>query len=354
MSAPTLAYVGGYWSTNIGNSFFQLGAEYVLRRSFPHAKVVLVSDQPGYYNVDRGNPGNAFIPVEHLSIDYLAILGPFLRPEYRRIWGETVERLSSRGVRIMILSAGMMDYSESLVEESREWLARIEPYVLTSRDEETYHNFADLAEYAFNGIDAAFFVSDFYRPLPLDLEEYIVLNFDKTPEPCISFQGEACHQTEEEGVFEYASKVWRFRQPAIMTWLARQSRLLSFAVPLFRRTGSYPSRLAGKRIIRTDHRFNPLLLRKAYKGPNSFVSDLPWPYLDIYSQASCVFSCRVHACVAALAYGNPAMLFYKTPRSRLLQRVGADTITQRPCTVPSERLEEEKQALIDFLKQVPL
>lgn len=105
MSDKTLAFVAGYWSTNIGNSFFQLGAQYVLRESFPYAKSALVADQPGYYNVNRGNPRNAFIPVEHMSIDYLAILGPFLRPECRGIWGETIEELGINAPYILCVSS---------------------------------------------------------------------------------------------------------------------------------------------------------------------------------------------------------------------------------------------------------
>ena len=178
MLGKTVAVVAGYWSTNIGNSFFQLSADYVLKQAFPEARVVLVADQPGYYNVRQGNPKNALVPMESMPIDYLVILGPFLRPEYERIWGRTIERLSARGVRIMVLSAGMMDYSEELVEKARRWLGKVEPYVLTTRDEETYHNFADLAEYSFDGIDFAFFISDLYDPVPLNIDEFVVFNFE--------------------------------------------------------------------------------------------------------------------------------------------------------------------------------
>jgi hypothetical protein len=354
MKVKSIAVMTGYWSTNIGNSFFQIGAKYVLREAFPQAQVVLAADQPGYYRVSRGNPENAFIPLEHIPMDYLVILGPFLRPEYKRIWGETIKKLSARGVRIMILSAGMMDYSKELIEKSRRWLGEVQPYVFTTRDEETYHNFADLAEHSFNGIDAAFFISDLYDPVPLDIDEFVVFNFDKIPEPYIKVRDGSDCINEANYAFHYDDSTWCFNQPTLRTGLARRYRIFSFLAPFLRPKSSYPGKIDGKRIIRTDHRFNPLLLGKAYKGPNSFVSDIPWPYLDIYSQASCVFSNRVHACVAALTYGKPAMLFYKTPRARLLQRVGANNITQKPCTIPIERLEREKRAMLDFLQQVPL
>jgi hypothetical protein len=350
----TIAVVSGYWSTNIGNSFFQLGAEYALRQAFPGARIVLVADQPGYYNVKGGTPRNALIPLEYMPVDYLVILGPFLRPEYESIWGSTIERLLKCNVRIMILSAGMMDYGAGLVERSRHWLARLKPYVFTTRDEETYHNFADLAEYAFNGIDVAFFVSDFYTPVPLEIGEYVVLNFDRIPEPCIDILDHKDRTDKADFVFQFKEKVWGIRFPPLRTLLSRRSRIFSFVEPLLWRRHLYPGQIDGMQIVRTDHRFNPLVLRKVYKRPNSLALDIPWPYLDIYSQASCVLSNRVHACVAALAYEKPAMLFSRTPRVRLLERVGADEITQKPALVSPERLQDEKAALLEFLSQIHL
>ena len=353
MSGKTVGVVAGYWSTNIGNSFFQLGAEYVLKQAFPEARVVLVADQPGYYNVKRGNPRNALIPVEHMPIDYLVILGPFLRPEYESIWELTIKKVLARNIKVMILSAGMMDYSAELVERSRRWLTKLNPYVLTTRDAETYRNFADLAEYAFDGIDVAFFVSDLYQPVSLGIEEYIVFNFDKIPEPCLDVLAVNARR-EGDYVFQFKDQMWSMRFPPVRTLLSRHSKLFSFAEHLFWNRRKYLADVDGTPIIRTDHRFNPMFLRKVYKGPNALSSDVPWPYLDIYSQASCVFSNRVHACVAALSYGRSAMLFSRTPRARLLDRIGADEITQRPSSVPSERLQREKSALLNFLRQVPL
>jgi hypothetical protein len=248
----------------------------------------------------------------------------------------------------------MMDYGEEFVERARQWIGELNPYVLTTRDEFTYRCLADLGDYTFNGIDAAFFVSDLYDPATLDIEDYVVFNFDKIPEPHISAMRDQTKPGKDSRAFQYEGTFWCINEPKLLTSLSRHSRLCSLIAPLLRSEGSFPSRMGDKRIVRTDHRFNPLFVKRTYRAPNSFVSDVPWPYLDIYSQASCVFSSRVHACVAALAYGRPAMLFYRTPRARLLQRVGADEITQRPCTISDERLKKEKKALLDFLQQVPL
>jgi hypothetical protein len=47
----TFAVLAGYWSANIGNSFFQLGAQFLLEQIFPDGHVVMLSDQPAYWNV---------------------------------------------------------------------------------------------------------------------------------------------------------------------------------------------------------------------------------------------------------------------------------------------------------------
>lgn len=51
-----------------------------------------------------------------------------------------------------------------------------------------------------------------------------------------------------------------------------------------------------------------------------------------------------------MAYGHPAMLFSKTNRVGLLERIGAGEITDRPVTLDMRWLEGEKQKQLDWLK----
>jgi hypothetical protein len=90
-----------------------------------------------------------------------------------------------------------------------------------------------------------------------------------------------------------------------------------------------------------------------YRAPTSFTWDLPDPYLALYAHAALVLSDRVHACVAALAYGRPAMLFSKSPRALILERVGANRIEQRPITISQDELRGEKEKMIRFLRSIP-
>jgi len=347
----TFVIVAGYWSTNIGNSFFQLGTKYLFENMFPEDHVVMLSDQPGYWNVGQGNPPNAFILLEHIPLDYLVIQGPFLRPEYDKIWLKTLKKLYERGVKIVVVGAGMMDYSPAAIEQYRAWLTEIPPFVFTTRDEETYNHLADLAEHAYNGIDLAFFVSDLFKPILLEWEKFIVLNFDKDPEPKILLGNQGESQSNLDYEFEFGDQIWRLKFPKFRTYLSRKFKPYSFIDAFL--PGNYPLQVGDYSIVRTDHRFNPLLLKKVFKAPRAFVSDLPYSYLNLYANAKLVLSNRVHACVAALAYGKSAMLISKTPRSRLLTRAGAFDIKQKPCSIPLSKIEEEKKALVDFLKQVP-
>ena len=54
-------------------------------------------------------------------------------------------------------------------------------------NKEAYNHYKDLADHVYNGIDAAFFLGDFFKPPKLELPEFVVLCFDQQKEPRISF-----------------------------------------------------------------------------------------------------------------------------------------------------------------------
>lgn len=102
-------------------------------------------------------------------------------------------------------------------------------------------------------------------------------------------------------------------------------------------------------IVRTDHRFHPHFRGKIYEQANSYVADLPYGYLNLYANASLTLSDRVHACAVTLAFGKSAMLFSKTNRSGLLERVGAAEICQKPVALDMDYLADEKQKQLRWL-----
>lgn len=103
-------------------------------------------------------------------------------------------------------------------------------------------------------------------------------------------------------------------------------------------------------ILRPEHRFNPHVTWKIYKQINAVASDEPFTYFNVYAHTVLTLSDRVHACVATLAYGNPAMLFTPSLRSALFDRLGLSEIRQRPVVLDPAQLRLEKDREMEFLR----
>jgi hypothetical protein len=347
---PRIAVLTSYWSTNIGNAFFQIGGAWAIQRVLPNAHVIPIGDQPGYWNVRRGNPRNALDLVANLDLDAVVVLGPFCRPEMEGITGAMLRRQRERGAKIIVLAAGMMQYDEDTVKLSRRILKEVRPFIFTTRDTETYEALGDLAEHAYDGIDVATFVSDAFRPVPVELPPYLTFNFDQIPEPRIAPAGEfGPRRASDRAVSFTDGSEWLIRQPRLRTELAYRSRGYLFLEALSGIGAACPESVAGRLVVRTDHRYNPFLMQKCYRAPNSYAGDVPYSYLNLYAHTECTFTNRVHAAVATVSYGKPAMLFSRSPRAYLLKRLGLTDIQSRPVQLDPGWLRREKLALLNWL-----
>ncbi len=336
----------GYWSTNIGNAFFQLGAEYALNRAYPGAHVFLIGDQPGYWNTRRGNPSNALDYVKHLDLDAVVVLGPYVRPEMEGITGQMLRAQHRKGAKIIVLAAGMMQYDKETIALSRRLMAECPPHIFTTRDRETYEALGDLAVHAYDGVDVATFVPEVFPKIPTDLGPYVVFNFDQIPEPVIGPKEEFKGRVGRS--FEFEGRTWCVRQPRRRTEWSYRARAYPFLDALLL-AEVRPGSVGGLPVLRTDHRYNPFLPSKTYHNPNTYAGDVPFTYLNMYGHSTLTLSNRVHACVATVSYGNPAMLFSNTPRAYLLKRLGLDAIRERPQRIDMGFLLHEKAALIGWL-----
>jgi hypothetical protein len=153
--------------------------------------------------------------------------------------------------------------------------------------------------------------------------------------------------------FEFGGSQWTVAFPRVRE---RLSRMLGTAYPYLlgplglaatsqKRAGEYL-------VVRTDHQINPMIVRKVFRGPNALAGDIPQSYINLYAQASLTLSDRVHAVVAALAYGQSAMLFSRSGRAAILDRVRASGVTTRPIRLDLDLLEREKEAELSFLRSV--
>lgn len=348
----TVALVYGFWGQNIGNAFFNIGGRWILSQMFPEHRVVEIQDQPAYRTFNRkknGNPKNDVGLLSHLDVDYIVLQGPMLTTSFGAIWEETFKDLAAKGTKFIYLSAAFFHYSDEEFKAAKDILRKYPPALISTRDSETYEQIKDLAPCTYRGIDSAFFVPKAYEPPKLAIEPYITVNFDQYPEPNIT-----CSETElDDKKFDRVNRVldryWGLSQPKTQMWFSKAGQWQCYLGALldFRRL---PTEVGGYKIIRPEHRVNPDLTWKIYRQPNAIASDEPFTYFTIYSQTQLTISDRVHACVATLAYGNPATLMHPTPRGYLFNRVGLDKIRQEPMVLDQEYLEKERQQQIEYLK----
>lgn len=361
----TIAVVGGGWSTNVGNGFFNLGTLEVLKQVFPEDRIVLLCDQESNWDFrNRQTPKNSLRFLDHIAPDYIVLHGCIFNSYLPQMWSETFRRLTAKGTRILFLSTGLMHYSDEEIAKCREFLQDNPPFLFVSRDAVTYGKFNDLAEFAYDGIDTGFFVPEAFPPIKLDLPPYVACTFDKLPEPTLRLGQKGASEIVSDNNdafglmqrtdFEFAGQPWILEFPLARYKLSNLlGKFYPYVEAVLLSGRKYSSEVGSFKIVRMDHQSNPWFVKKMYRAPNSFAWDLPEPYLAIYANAALTLSDRVHACVASLAYGKPAMLFSRSPRSLILDRVGVTEIRNRAVKISQSRLYREKEQMVDFLRGIP-
>lgn len=350
-----VAYCTGFWCTNIGNGFFSLGVEYVLKKILGAENVTLVSD----YQTYTTSYGKRLYPhpkqldyISYLDVDYIVLAGPVLSKYFLSLWKDILERLKDRGVGYILLSAGTMKLDSESRKAIKEFFKTCPPFILASRDSSVYDEFGQFALHAYNGICFSFFVSDLYTPAKMSSAgKYIVCNFDKIGEPEIWQAANNGRRADRD--FTFQGNTYDVAYPKLlnraMSKTDRFTDALIYALSLFPAPKRVDS-IGQYKVIRTDQRFHPHYRNKIYRQNNSFCADLPYGYLNLYANATLTLSDRVHACAATLAFGNSAMLFVNTDRLGLLGRVGAEGITEHPVKLDMNRLKEEKSRMVEWLK----
>lgn len=359
MSNRPIIVAAGTWSTNIGNAFIQVGAKHIVSQVTASRPVHLMTHQAGYWRYGKKHePANSARLLDHIDAEYVVLSGSLLTYSFPALWRDSLRVLKQRGTRLVLLGVGQFDYSQRETSLCRELLAEYPPAVFVSRDSATYENFKDLAEASYDGIDNAYFLPLAYPKVDLDYPPYVVLNFDKGPEPVCEMAAD--RDDPVWGRPGYNSCCVPFNSHALQVRFAWHKRVVSDC------SGKYYGYVAGilglkkakqdclgeYRLLRTDHQTNPLYHRKLYGGPGAFAMDVPYGYLALYANAALTLSDRIHACVATMAYGGPAMLFSRSPRARIIERVGAETIFQQPTTLDLATLDGMRTAQIEFLQSV--
>jgi hypothetical protein len=336
--------VVGYWSTNIGNSFFQLSAEKLLKE-MGH-DVFNIPDLSGYADL-QSKSKNSLDLLSYYSLDALVLHGPMFRSNITEIMASLLEIQVDRKIPVLLLGAGMMDYDSKYSEKYRDFIDRCNVKFISTRDEATYEYLSGMNlsnTVLHNGIDLAFFLPKFYHKNTLK-KELIVLNFDQIDEPKF--------KEVDSGEIQINHQSFTYRVGNKSEPLKLFKKFAPFVKWIWQRDINRELLINHDNILRTEHRYNPYFGKKIYSKSRTFASDHPTGYIDIYSNSKLTLSNRVHACALTLANGGKAMYFSNSKRAALLDRVvGDDSYTEKPVRINSSIIEDEYVNLIKALKNV--
>ena len=310
-----IAIVGGSWSSNIGNAFYNVGAEWVLKQ-LGH-DVSFYPESPRW----KRDVNDSYDPVADLDVDLVILMGPCLKDRLAYVYENTFKKLYQRNIKVGYLSAGMAVYTQSEADLVEKIFNRYPPAFISTRDHECYRFFVNRVSCPiYSGICASMFLSDAIHPLKLAKNPYIVYNFDQV-EPLLEIDtyGVASVQTPSNN------------QP--------------------------PSSHLNLDIIRTNNLSIDEGYDLIYRRPNVYHSDLPQGYCSILAGAQTVYSERLHTCAATLIYGRPAQYIPNSSRSYekrnlIFDRIGVPEIFLKPQYLDMNYISKEKSEMMKFLNKV--
>jgi hypothetical protein len=297
-----IAVENSTWN-NIGDAFYQTSIEAMLSEALPNAEISAFDGPIERAFRPRRFRGNAFDSRTLLQADHFVISGPVIGPSFLDLYGPFIRGVVESGKGYSLLS--LHAYSTGVeLERIRDFLTRYPPRALHTRDAPTFAKLSGIAPREKNGACFAYFVS--YIPGIPDCAPAarpICLSFHNSQEPSISVGNVGAD-------FFDADFQIKARGPSAIPW--KFSRHWDF-------TNSYPTELNGRTVVRPVHSFYPSP-HLIFSRPNSYISYNPRTFLSVYKGCEGVITDRVHAAVAALSFGNPALVTKLDGRYALFER----------------------------------
>jgi hypothetical protein len=301
-----VAFIGGHWSANIGNAYYNIGAIKLLENVVGPGRAHLIPDPPQW----RYKVSGDFDLIANLDVDLVLFGGPILNLRMEEVIGKTIRSLVQRGVKWGFLSAGMALYTNYEKECVNKFLEMYPPICLLTRDAMSYQFFKDInCEFIYNGICTSMFLSDAFQSPAIKNEPYIVANLD--------------HAISERGIHAAIENAGFSKLPII--WAASESVE------------------AGAKLL--------------YKRDPGYHSDLPFGYMSLFKSAQAVFSDRVHSCAACLALGGQAQYLVTGSRSAehrrsLFERLNLRDIFSRPVSLDMDFVAREKAEMKLIMREI--
>lgn len=344
-----IGLITGFWSTNIGNAFFHLGANTLLNQlASKDDQIIWLNNMPAYWRLfNKTNPVNSVRGIGEPHLDVLVMVGPFLRKAFPDIWTEEISRLKTQGTKIIMIGLGAMQHDSETRDVCRQWFKTFKPDFIATRDQATFDTLDGLGLNAEPVICPAFFVSEAVKKPLGEIDPYLVINCEKVLEPEIKLIGSATDQ--QDPIISVAGKELMLSPQSIShnTYLERFAELSINFKSFF--IGSSPAGVGDVPVYRTIHRSNPFILRSLFPRPNTMVSDVPHPYLLAYANASYIVTDRVHTAVAGVSYGTPVVFVGKTKRQGLLLAGGVTIHDSGILSVDYEEMGRRKSRLKELV-----
>jgi len=320
------------WATNIGNPFFSLGVVYALRRALDDHRVLCTDQLSGLaWRPSRAQHQRDIKYPQYSEADWFVLSGPMLNKRFIEYYDDILASIPD-DTKLILLSAGGIRYDEAERELVRDFLRRQEPDILFTRDEVTYERYNDLATHSYSGIDFGFFAPDYYEGYPTPrLSPYVTFTFDSNREPDVSLQN-----VESNPSVKVGRSVLDVLPHRIVKYIPERC----------------PERINEYTVVRPTHKTARIPRYLLYKRQNTFFSQTPYGYLNVYRNTELAVSDRLHGAVATLAYGNPARLVSDSPRVYLFERLGMGEITDEVVHPDEDAIAEEKEAMVEELSAI--
>jgi hypothetical protein len=193
----------GSWPQNIGNAFFDFGAEAIIRQAFPDAEIFRMGGAVHWMfnNSSRTRFGHLgrilrkLAPIHHpingnsleigevAEIDLLVFPGMSMCEEFAVNNGPTFLEANMRGIAVLGLGAGGSLYNEREVEKFSNFFNKLDNAAIITRDDDTFAMFNGKIQNMEQGIDCAFFLPDYFKAPKLAISDFEVVTFDASEPP---------------------------------------------------------------------------------------------------------------------------------------------------------------------------
>ena len=306
-----IAYIGGFWATNIGNAFYNIGILWLLRNVYGIDNVYFIPDPPQWFWNTKIN----YDLISKLNVDLVIISGPCFNFKIKKVYEDIFNNLKKKQISVGFVSVGASAYSSNETEYVKKFLNQYDVRFIITRDYETYRLYNEYQCQVYNGLCGSMFLNEALS-LPNIEDKYVVYAFDFHNEPYMGNN----------------EKYYVKRKYSILP----------------------QKEINGIKIVRCNHTSFSRIKYLIFNKPNQYYSDLPYGYLTIYKNADVILTNRVHACCAGLILGTPAMYIKNSKRSyssrsHLFERIGVANIFNEPVLLNCDYINSEKNEMIKFM-----